>query len=524
MRKKLLALLLAAGLALSLLAGCGSGKSVAQALLKLLEGRYQNVSVEMDPELEADLRQVLSENENDDLAAIRAALEKVLGSTITFRKLGEGQQGDTAFDLVFYAGTDIDKASQAAYSQWNGTFSTLPDDGKYGTGLAMVETENGCFALVKATVDKAGTVDKPEPEPEPEPTIVKGNGFSYDVNGKAVTVDGAEGLQELFTGGNSDQALLEARRTSFANITITLKAGDPYTVDTTEPLADAFNGILQGEDGAKIILSGASRTQGLFNTNNGTVQDVDIEVDTISEESGTIGAVAGTNNKTISDCTVTINSTISGNGYIGAVAGTNYGTIENCDVTGGMIESTDWGDVGGIVGANGAVSTSGKTSGSIIGCSAEVTVKNGTHAGGVVGKNYSGSITACFSTGAVTSDDYAGGVVGVNYGTVTACYHADGVVSGTRHGGVAGSAYSNSVNTCYWSGSPNAGIGSGNQASDPAYSTSEHKNMVGSSDNPDLDWNAAMDAMNTELEKEGSQWRYELTDGSTLPSLTKTNS
>ena len=169
MRKKLLALLLAAAMALSLLAGCGGGKSVAQALLKLLEGKYQNVSVEMDPELEADLRQVLSENENDDLAAIRAALEKLVGSTVTFRYLGEGQQGDTAFDLVFYAGTDIDKASQAAYSQWSSTFSTLPDDGKYTAALAMVQAENGCFALVKATVDKAGTVDKPEPEPEPEP-------------------------------------------------------------------------------------------------------------------------------------------------------------------------------------------------------------------------------------------------------------------------------------------------------------------------------------------------------------------
>ena len=176
MRKKLLALLLAAALALSLLAGCGGGESVASALLKLLDGRYPNISIEIDPELEADLRQAISqaeaENAGDDAAAIRAALEKLVGSTVTFRYLGEGQQGDTAFDLVFYAGTDIDKASQAAYSQWSSTFSTLPDDGKYTAALAMVQAENGCFALVKATVDKAGTVDKPEPEPEPEGTSV----------------------------------------------------------------------------------------------------------------------------------------------------------------------------------------------------------------------------------------------------------------------------------------------------------------------------------------------------------------
>ena len=141
--KKLLALLLSAALALSLLAGCGD-ESVARSLLALLDGKYANVSVEMDPDLEADLRQALSETENDDEAAIRAALETLLGSTITFRYLGEGQQGDTAFDLIFYAGADPDKAAQSAYSQWNGTFSNLPDDGLYTAALAQVQTENGC--------------------------------------------------------------------------------------------------------------------------------------------------------------------------------------------------------------------------------------------------------------------------------------------------------------------------------------------------------------------------------------------
>ena len=89
--KKLLALLLSAALALSLLAGCG-GESVARSLLNLLDGKYANVSVEMDPDLEADLRQAIrtaeSENAGDDAAVIRAALETLLGSKVTFRKLG----------------------------------------------------------------------------------------------------------------------------------------------------------------------------------------------------------------------------------------------------------------------------------------------------------------------------------------------------------------------------------------------------------------------------------------------------
>ena len=170
--KKLLALLLSAALALSLLAGCG-GESVARSLLALLDGKYANVSVEMDPDLEADLRQAIrtaeSENAGDDAAVIRAALETLLGSKVTFRKLREGQQGDTAFDLIFYAGADPDKAAQSAYSQWNGTFSNLPDDGLYTAALAQVQTENGVWLLVQATVDKAGTVDKPDKDDdEPE--------------------------------------------------------------------------------------------------------------------------------------------------------------------------------------------------------------------------------------------------------------------------------------------------------------------------------------------------------------------
>ena len=73
--KKVTALLVSAALVLALLAGCGGGQqSVARTLLNLLDGKYTNVSVEMDSELEADLRQVLRENEADDLAAIRADL------------------------------------------------------------------------------------------------------------------------------------------------------------------------------------------------------------------------------------------------------------------------------------------------------------------------------------------------------------------------------------------------------------------------------------------------------------------
>ena len=217
--KRLLALLLAAALALAVLVGCGRGQqSAAQALLKLLDGKYPNISIEIDPDLEADLRQAISqaeaENAGDDAAAIRAALEKLVGSTVTFRNLGDGQQGDTTFDLVFYAGTDPDKAAQAAYSQWNIVFANVPDDGKYGTGLAMVETENGIWMLVKATVEKAGTEDKPEPatvtgisvSSQPKKTQYN-KGEDFDPDGMVITVTYSDGSTKTISGDYSSKGV-----------------------------------------------------------------------------------------------------------------------------------------------------------------------------------------------------------------------------------------------------------------------------------------------------------------------------
>ena len=163
MRKKLLALLLAAALALSLLAGCGGGKSqsLSQMLLNLLDGQYQNVSVEIDSDLKAKLRQAISQSETDE--ELRAALEQLLGGGISFQRLGSGQQGDTAWTLIIYPGTDPDAAARSVYLDLDKVFAALPADGVYSSGFAMAEMENGYAILVRATVDKAGTEDKPDP-------------------------------------------------------------------------------------------------------------------------------------------------------------------------------------------------------------------------------------------------------------------------------------------------------------------------------------------------------------------------
>lgn len=494
-----MALLLAAALALAVLVGCGSGQqSAVQALLKLLDGKYPNISIEIDPDLEADLRQAISqaeaENAGDDDAVIRAALEKLVGSTVTFRNLGEGQQGDTTFDLVFYAGTDPDKAAQTAYSQWNLVFSNVPDDGKYGTGLAMVETENGIWMLVKATVEKAGRPDRPESEPdepetqEPEkgPTEVGYEDDDYSVtwadednNQKLFTVKASGNLENLF-----DTLLKENPSETFENIIIKLTANETYTVNTTNgPLAKTFKGELQG-NGATVTITGG--TQGLFNSigdffdSTGTVKDLTIDVGTISGRASS------------SD--------------LGAVAGTNYGgTIQNCHIKGNTIESTNVGPVGGIVGDN---------RGTIQGCSSAAAVNGGSLTGGIAGYN-NGNITACYSTGNVTGTTgegiiCAGGVVGYNYNgcKVTACY-STGEVTGKSSGGVVG-LNNGSVTACYWESILEAGIGDGTDTT-----TKVTGSWTDGEDSP-------MSKMNEALQSVDSDWRYEMGTGGNPPlTLTK---
>lgn len=439
--KKVTALLVSAALVLALLAGCGGRQqSVARTLLNLLDGKYTNVSVEMDSELAADLRQVLRENEADDLAAIRAALETLLGSTVSFRYLGDGQQGDTTFDLVFYAGTDPDKAAQAAYTQWNSTFSTLPDDGKYTARLALVQTENGCFALVKATVDKAGTPDKPDPEPEkPKDPYTQNTDGSY-------TVNTPDGLQKLFDDKKDDFD---------KDTVIKLTAGTEYTVNTSSaPLAETFQGELQG-NGATITLSG-NGGYGLFKQieTGGTVENIRINVkDNISQGYNDnnyiqVGAVAGYNKGAITGCHVnltgnSIETNTSSYTYAGGIVGVNENEITDCTVTGGTISAEGFAAcAGGIAGCN----YNGTIEGSCAVKNTSVTATSGSNnanAGGLVGESHgqskSSTVNGCYtgngtiSATSTSSPANAGGLVGNNIGSaeVTGSYNGSGTITAT---------------------------------------------------------------------------------------------
>lgn len=474
MRKKLLALLLAAALALGLLAGCGGkNQSLAQIILNLLDGQYTNVTVEIDPDLEAALRKAVSGAETEE--EIRAALEEILGPGISFRLLGDGQKGDTAWNLILYPGNDPDAAGRSAFAEWNKVFAFLPKDGQYGTKIAMIETENGYAILVQATVDRAGSRDDDdddEPQEPRTPYSVKTNDAGTVTD---ITVGTSEGLNYIFsgTGGSTsgdpeeEAALADARNSGFAGVTITLEGDATYTVSQQFAGNDSiFKGTLQGADKKSTTITLTGSCNGLFQQidSSGTVKDITFDVqanisNTYDGDSELIfinytiyaGAVAGLNVGTISNCDVKLNNSIikidevGGQYRAGGIVGQNSGTITGCTVTGGTIQvKTGTAFAGGIAGYN---SLNGTTGGEITDCTvtgATIIADgiDGAVAGGLVGRNNGGKITGrcevrdtrvTAQTGSEGSfvRAYAGGLVGDNVsgGTVTGTYTYTG--SGT---------------------------------------------------------------------------------------------
>ena len=252
--KRLLALLLAAALALSLLAGCGGGKnqSLSQMLLNLLDGQYQNVSVEIDSDLEAKLRQAISESETDE--ELRAALEQLLGGGISFQRLGSGQQGDSAWTLIIYPGTDPDAAARSVYLDLDKVFAALPDDGVYSSGFAMAEMENGYAILVRATVDKAGTEDKPDPvtlesiKVTKNPKLEYWVGESFNPAGMEITAtysnNTTKTLKDIKQNGDQGVSWTPEGALATTDTSVTITYGDKTTtvkVTVKEPTVVSLN-------------------------------------------------------------------------------------------------------------------------------------------------------------------------------------------------------------------------------------------------------------------------------------------
>lgn len=397
--KKLLAMLLAAAMALTLFAGCCS-PSLLRLLLELLQDQYQNITVTAEDDLDATLRQAVSEN--DTFEDITAALAQALDKTVEFESLRSARAGDQTFSLVYRTGTDTQAIARQTYTDWNKILGSLPAGGRYLADLAVRKSGGGYYILVNVTVQKgsssggsgshdggSGGDDENGGGGQTQP--------DYEHTDYGYLVYTSAGLNKVLFDEQGDDVLNQDRANDFNGKTIKLKARDDYQINKT--FEGDFEGVLTSEnDKATINISGSAMFMLIGNNDIddpdvGKVSNVDFcvtgEINGI-ETSGTYGltafqtgVVAYANNGAIENCNVTFknegkivanSNSIGLMVSIGGIVGVNNGAIEKCSVTDGVIEVHDVNSksahicVGGIAGhdASGANGNPSEITGSTV--------------------------------------------------------------------------------------------------------------------------------------------------------------
>ena len=496
--KKCLALLVSAALALSLLAGCGGSKALSQVIADLLSGQYNNVTVEVDPDLTAALKKAASAGDTQEevLAALVENLN-LSGGSITFSNLGDGQQGQHGVTLTFQPGSDPEAAARSAFTEWNRVFSSLPDDGSYRAHVSMIETEGGYYIAVDVEVLKAGSHDKDDPvtltkivlsgiykieyivdetfdKTDLTVTAYYSNNTSKVVDNYSISPSGALTVQD------DTVTITYEEYGQTASATISIAVTDPgfkmngdtyevYNADGLQAWAEAVNG---GAYSANCTLTsdinlsgitwetvcyGSNAYSGVFDGDNHTISNLNVKkrewngVDySYSSPYGLFGNV-GTGG-TIKDVTVSGSINLTDRGTIGMIAGKNCGQIINCHSEGSVSGKSN---VGGIAGYN--------EGGTIEGCtvSGNITAKDEhSFVGGITGgNNYSSKVIGCsFDNGTVNGNNYVGGIVASNNNgsQIIACYAKGTIQGSSKVGGVVGNQLASTkdiVIGCYFTGS-----------------------------------------------------------------------
>ena len=564
--KKCMAVLLSVALALCLvLTGCGGSGPLTEVILDLLDGYYKNIAVDSDPDLEKALREAVDQGgtEEEILARIINSMN-LTGSSIQFTRLGDGQQGDHALDVVFQLGTDPDAAARQAMAEWSRIFGSLPSDGQYEAHVSMVEENGGYYVAVDVTVVKAGRSNQDDEEDGPVVLTgisVSGDfeteyhvGQTFETDGMVVTAYYSNSTSKPVTGYTVSPEKFETEE-SDATVTITYTEGDVtktaivtvhvgpdpgYTIEDGTYMVYNADGLMAWAAAAQddpsisctltddITLTSdwtpiSSTFAGTFDGNNKYISGLKIRNTDGNNNAGLFAQISGTvKNLKLRD--VDIEVSVNPSKYVGAVAGYSTGTIENCVVS-GTVTGNGQGSgfsVGGVVG--------GSYKAKIIGCSSTASVTGNGPAGrvgGIVGSNMSSYVIACYHTdgaitGKVTGNIYAGGVVGRNVASqVTACYASCNVNISNGQGNAGGvigyDGGGSSYNACYWAGTikkgnAEQGWGIGNN------STHTGATKVGDG----VTWTYAVEDMNAKLSKEGISWKFAQNgDESSLPTLSK---
>lgn len=495
--KKVTALLVSAALVLALLAGCGGSKALSQVIADLLSGLYTNVDVEVDSDLTAALKKAAAEGGTEDEILTRLVNNlNITGGSITFTRLGDGQQGDHGVDLVFQTGSDPDAAARSALAQWASVFGSLPDDGSYRAHVSMIEAENGYYIAVDVEVLKAGSSDKGDSDDNQDSgddnNDVPKEGYIYVEADNTYEIYSEIGFKTAISKDKDSSANFSLKKdidlTDWTNSIGSENTpysgtinGNGFTITMSDNSSATLVDYLGGNTGIieKLTLvvesvGSGDYVGGLANVNDGgTIQNCKVIIACdISADKGVGGLVGQNINKgTIKNCIVEVNSPIScdstsnTDACAGGVVGLNAsGTVENCFVS---ISSTITARyAGGVAGRSGKSVGCGPIQNCLVsGGEINGTVSSDGRAGGVVGVlDTTGQLLACGRIGGTVKARVAGGVVGSvsissSYGGRMAdCFHTGGTVtssdpSGAFDGAIVGNVTSNSlkITGCYWS-------------------------------------------------------------------------
>lgn len=228
---------------------------------------------------------------------------------------------------------------------------------------------------------------------------------------------------------------------------------------------------------------------------------------------GHIGTDGRVQNLTLSD--VNINNTYSG-GYpseMGAVTGYNEGTISNCEISGSVSQTSEYGNLGSLVGNN---------TGNIEYCRSSATIHGdgNNYVGGLVGQHgsyvTSSFVRGCSFSGNIIGGYSVGGITGwcPYFYTVIACYSTGTLSNEYNKGGIVGFLQHGSETTaCYWEGFDGASFG---------YCNSGEGTGAYQIDGTTHTWQTATQTMNTALGTDAAyHWH---TDGpNTPPTLVPNN-
>lgn len=462
-------------------------------------------------------------------------LPESISATTENISLTIGEGGILAMDGSFTIPTAADNDGR-----WLGTWRTGSTKGSIKPHLATAKPE-GCFATYEAlvipqdvtagtrllifTAEKDGTSYGPfyytlQNNAEWQPGYV----YTYDITifhyGLDVKVSESINWENGGTGNGSitlqDYTYDESTKT--------------YTVYTAEGLskwAEAANKDLSTNCilMTDIDLSGVNwnpigngnyrnRYTGKFDGNGYVIRN--LRQDGSYEYGGFIGHI-GTDgrvqNLTLSD--VNINNTYSG-GYpseMGAVTGYNEGTISNCEISGSVSQTSEYGNLGSLVGNN---------TGNIEYCRSSATIHGdgNNYVGGLVGQHgsyvTSSFVRGCSFSGNIIGGYSVGGITGwcPYFYTVIACYSTGTLSNEYNKGGIVGFLQHGSETTaCYWEGFDGASFG---------YCNSGEGTGAYQIDGTTHTWQTATQTMNTALGTDAAyHWH---TDGpNTPPTLVPNN-